>query len=257
MFLLDPPPTAYDLHFEVTRIPVRVHPFFWLTAVLIGGVNNHPSVLLTMIAVIFVSILLHELGHALTMRWFGQSPRIVLYAMGGFATASGPSGYGMSSARHLAPLHQILVLFAGPGAGFLLAALIFAGIKLSGGEVFFEPSFPFFWGFALNIDDPMILMRVSILLDALIQVNILWGLMNLVPVYPLDGGQIARELLVWKDPWQGVIRSLWLSVVAGGIMVVLALRYNSIYLAILFGMLAYQSYLALQQVGGTRGGRWM
>ena len=48
----------------------------------------------------------------------------------------------------------------------------------------------------------------------MLYVNIFWGLVNLLPVYPLDGGQIARELLELASPADGVRQSLWLSVIA-------------------------------------------
>ena len=45
----------------------------------------------------------------------------------------------------------------------------------------------------------------------LIQINLYWGLLNLLPVYPLDGGQIARELFLARRPEDGLERSLRLS----------------------------------------------
>ena len=63
MMLFQPPqPTPYDLRFSVAGIPVTVHPLFWLIALLLGSTGD---ILLVPIwvGVIFVSILVHELGH--------------------------------------------------------------------------------------------------------------------------------------------------------------------------------------------------
>jgi Zn-dependent protease len=81
----------------------------------------------------------------------------------------------------------------------------------------------------------------------LLQVNILWGLINLLPIYPLDGGQIARELFTLGNARNGIIQSLKLSTGAGALVAVYALSQKEIYLCIMFGLLAYGSYQTLQQ----------
>jgi hypothetical protein len=97
MFLAEPPQTQYDLHFRVAGIPVRVHPLFWLVGVILGlrgadteAPGNAGIDLLIWVGVLFFSILIHELGHAVTMQRFGQAARIVLYMMGGLATPDKP-----------------------------------------------------------------------------------------------------------------------------------------------------------------------
>ncbi|NOZ40262.1 MAG: hypothetical protein GXP24_08560 [Planctomycetes bacterium] len=83
--LAEPPPTQADVHFRVLGIPVRVHPFFWIITLIIGmrGDSAPPAEVLSWIVAVFVSILIHELGHALVQRRFGGQPRIVLHGMGG------------------------------------------------------------------------------------------------------------------------------------------------------------------------------
>ena len=72
-------------------------------------------------------------------------------------------------------------------------------------------------------------------------------MINLAPVFPLDGGQVARHLWLKVDRWGGVRKSLWLSVVVGAIMALVGLvMMNSLYVAFLFGLLAFQSYMTLQ-----------
>ena len=50
--------------------------------------------------------------------------------------------------------------------------------------------------------EPLATRRTNSIIGDLLQVNILWGLMNLLPIYPLDGGQIARELFTLSNPRQ-------------------------------------------------------
>ena len=89
------------------------------------------------------------------------------------------------------------------------------------------------------------------LFNDLLWVNIFWGLLNLLPVFPLDGGQIARELLTRCDPAGGTVASLWLSFATAIILAVCGFIFlQSFLMAILFGSLAYSSYMALQQFGG-------
>jgi Zn-dependent protease len=77
-------------------------------------------------------------------------------------------------------------------------------------------------------------------------------LINLVPVYPLDGGNVARYALLQYDPRDGIRKSLWVSVIAGGIMAVIGLAlFRSAYMALLFGFLAFQSYQSLQNRFGS------
>lgn len=252
-WFLDPPPTPYDLHFRLLGIPVRIHPMFWLVVVLLGDLRGSPQQLLLWIIAVLISILVHEFGHALTMRRFGQSPRIVLYALGGYATARGNDytwgGWSVGVSR-LSTAQQILVLLAGPGAGFILAVFIFALVKLTRGTVVFLPELPWFWRVELGIgarDDYPLLYE---LVYQLLYVNIWWGVINLLPVYPLDGGQLVREVCIWRDPWRGIRWSLLVSVITGAAVAVFAFAHRELFLAILFGMLAWQSYVMLHNATG-------
>ena len=258
MFFAEPPRTNYDLHFQIAGIPVRVHPFFWLATLILGargfdipGVNTG-VLLLSWAGVVFVSILVHELGHAFTMRYFGQSPHVVLYMLGGLAIADS-WGFAQSKARTSGS--QILISAAGPGAGFILAGFVITMIYALGGTFHIDVrELP---GWYVQWDKPPEIY-LQVLIYNLLWVNIFWGLLNLLPVYPLDGGQIARELFVSGDPWNGVIRSLWLSVITGAALAVAGwIVFHSLLMMLLFGSLAYSSYMALQQMrgGGGFGGR--
>src|SRR5689334_25386966 len=84
MFLFHtPPPTRFDLNFSILGIPVRVHPLFWLISILFGGAANGLLGILIWVVAVFISILIHELGHALAMRRYGQGSQIILHLAGG------------------------------------------------------------------------------------------------------------------------------------------------------------------------------
>lgn len=226
-------------------IPVQVHPFFWVIGVVLG-MRLPPPLLILWVAVLFVSILVHEMGHALTMRYFGFQPRVVLYSFGGLAIAD--SGYG--SQPRVGPRERILYTLAGPGAGFAFAALVMLVITVANWQVRFDLSgFPVFWKLRMPAGQSEVAWD---LVQMLLYVNIFWGLMNLLPVFPLDGGQVAREILTLQDPWKGTAKSLWLSVYVGGATAVYcAFMMQSMYMALMFGVLAYSSYEMLQR-GGFR-----
>ena len=65
MLFAEPPPSQGDLRFRFFGFPARIHPFFWLVTVLLGARGDVSAVdLLVWVVVVFVSILVHELGHA-------------------------------------------------------------------------------------------------------------------------------------------------------------------------------------------------
>jgi len=246
MFLFQPPPpTQYDLRFSIAGIPVRVHPLFWLIALLLGASGDLIQ-LPIWVFVVFVSILIHEFGHALAMRRYGQPSRIILHFAGGL-TVPEPVSWGSRWANvALRPNQEIFISLAGPGAGFVLAALAAVSATILGGSIITN------WLFGVIPLPVAVLMPIggrimSLFVTMLLWVNVFWGLINLLPVYPLDGGNVSRYLLLQADPINGVRKSLWISVIVGGLVAVAGLLVlRSIYMALLFGLLAFQSYQSLQ-----------
>jgi Zn-dependent protease len=250
VFAAEPAPTQFDLHFRIAGFPVRVHPLFWLMTLLMGARDDDPMRLLIWIGVVFLSILVHELGHALTMRHYGQDARIVLYMMGGLAIPESARWTGGSGRRSRGPLAQILISAAGPGAGFLLAGLVAATVFAVGGAVRILLAYGF-------LPIPIVLLPEpaneywSEFASSLLWVNIFWGLLNLVPVNPLDGGQIAREMLTASDPWEGMSKSLWLSVFVGAAVAVVGFAVlKDRFLGIFFALLAFSNFMAIQNLRG-------
>ncbi|MFK7805135.1 MAG: site-2 protease family protein [Anaerolineae bacterium] len=239
-----PQPTQLDLKFRIFGFNVRVHPLFWLIAILFGSSSGSLSRILSWVIAVFVSILVHELGHTFAMRYYGQDSHIVLHGFGGLAIPLPSFGYKSGGPR--TPWHQIFISFAGPLAGFLLAAVICLVIWAVGGTVFFDWLFNF-------IPRPIAFLPSGYsmgdtLVNDFLWINTFWGLINLLPVFPLDGGRIARELFILSGDKAAIVNSLWLSVITGGLLALLAMVYlNSIYMALLFGILAFQSYGALQR----------
>ena len=211
--------------------------------------------LLIWTGVLFVSILVHELGHSFVMRYFGQVPRIVLYMLGGLAIPDADSGFGFRSAAHRTPQQQILISLAGPAAGFVLASATVALLIALGGEFHIDLSNPP-W-FYTRVSPPNAVRPLAMMIDGLLFLNIFWGLVNLLPVLPLDGGQVARELFEMADHSYGLVRCLWLSVITGVVVAVASwLVLQSLFMPLLFASLAASNYMTLQQIsGGGSGGR--
>jgi Zn-dependent protease len=241
-----PPPTRYDLRFNLAGFPVRVHPLFWLIAVLLGYSSGNILQILIWVLVVFISILVHELGHALAFRRFGLSSQIVLHFAGGLTIPESTYWGNRWANVVLSPNQNIFISLAGPGAGFSFAALVIGGVLLSGGSVITTRLLGFIPvpGFAIVPFGGDVL---NLFVTSLLWVNVFWGIINLLPVYPLDGGSVTRNILLQADPVDGVRKSLWVSVIAGGLVALVAFfLLQSLYMAILFGFLAFQSYQSLQ-----------
>ena len=83
-------------------------------------------------------------------------------------------------------------------------------------------------------------------------VSVVWGMVNLLPIYPLDGGKIAREVLTLLHPREGIRASLCLSIVAAVTMAVIGFTrwHHDLFILAMFGYLAYASYMTLQAYNG-------
>ncbi len=217
-------PGPYDVRFSLLGFPVRISPVFWVVALLLGG-SQPPAYAVVWVGAVLVSIVVHELGHAVLQRAFGGQPEIVLYAFGGYASAIGVRESWW---------RNVLIALAGPFAGFFLAGLV--------------------WGYVRLVGAPDSDLALSFL-DALLWINIVWGVLNLFPIWPLDGGRVAREVLtLLMKPSTGVVVSLVISaVVAAGLALWCWVATRSLWNTALFGILAYQSYETMQQYRASRG----
>jgi stage IV sporulation protein FB len=244
--MLDEPfRTPYDLNFFLFRIPVRVHPFFWLAGLLLGPKQGGLPIIALWMAAFFLGILCHELGHAFVMRLRGDSPRITLYAMGGLASGQRAAGsfHGISESWQ-----EIIVSAAGPAAGFLLAIAAAVGVRLAGYPVEVMLAAPIGVYVETFLPDHVYL---TLFINNLFFVTVAYGVLNLLPIFPLDGGHIARELFVMIVGRDGVRQSLILSLFTAGALAGLCfLRWRDPFMALFFGFFAYSSYASLQAAGG-------
>lgn len=216
-------PTRYDLVFSLFGIPVRVIPWHWLVSVMLGwdlmnDQENGPVLLLMWVAIVFVSILVHEMGHALAATLFGYSPHIYLYHFGGLAVFEPYRDYTTAKA--------ILISLAGPAAGFALGIATWAAAQIAGSQ-------------GPGINNVLVLEAIRMSL----WVNIFWSFINLLPVLPLDGGQVCRDVCLAASPRLGMSVALWISIIVAALTGLAAWRLlGSLYMAIMFGFLALQSY---------------
>jgi len=204
------------LRFRLFDFPILVHWMFWVNMALLGGAitadtPREMQALLGWVAAAFVSIVIHELGHAFAMRRFGdRQVGILLYAFGGLARGS----------RWLGRIEDIIVSAAGPAVQIIIGYTL--KLLLSGWQT------------------------ESILLGSFVQafiyVSIFWALLNLLPIIPLDGGHICRAFLGGARVRTALIISL---VFACGIGL-LALSSGSLITTLFFGMMAFNNWKELQ-----------
>lgn len=236
MELAEPPSSKFDIHFSIGRIPARIHPLFWGVTLLFGVLMPNPTgvTVALWVAAVLVAITVHELGHALAAKAYGWSPRIVLYGMGGLA---------IYRPGHQSWLSRAIIAFAGPGSGFLLAGLIIGSVLVSGHSVNLAP-------LPLSIGDgPALGGRLGMFVTFSMFVNVFWGLLNLAPVQPLDGGAILSAILGKVRPRDSLALSFQVSMfVAGGLALLFLVLFNSLFMTVMFAALAYNNWHNWQQM---------
>lgn len=191
-------------------IPLRIHPLFWVTAGLIGWFGSRTLLgTLIWIGIIFVSVVVHEFGHALMARIFKQKAQIQLVALGGLTSFEGP---------RLKYWKQFLITLNGPlfGFGLFLAAT---------GLLTFEWS-PLF-------------TKILIITQF---ANLLWTVLNLLPVLPLDGGQLLRIVLEGIFGIQGYKASLLIGAILSVLLSFYFFLIQALLAGALFFLFAFQSF---------------
>ncbi|GDX82805.1 hypothetical protein LBMAG42_46160 [Deltaproteobacteria bacterium] len=204
------------------RVPIRIEPsFLFLTMMfgLSGGSRGIESVVSWVVAV-FIAVLVHEMGHALMARAFGYAPWVSLHGMGG-------TTYFQNSVRKTTVWHEIAITLAGPGAGFVLGALVLLGWWL------------------VPVDLPP---GLRLLGSDLMWCTFGWGVLNLIPMLPLDGGHVARYLCMRFVP--GSPRLPWIiTVVVGTLSAATALYANMLWWAVLSGFSVFRAVQAVREMG--------
>ena len=163
------------------------------------------------VPIIFISVTVHEFGHALTAYAFGQKPQVQLVAMGGLTSYQG---------KNLKFWKQFLIVLNGPLFGIMLFLLATVLLKTGLASVPAAAKF-------------LTIMQV---------VNLFWSIVNLVPVLPLDGGQLMRIVLEALFGLKGFKASLLLGVIIAVSISVLFFIYGQFIPGALFFLFAFQSF---------------
>jgi stage IV sporulation protein FB len=253
VILSEPPRTAYDVHFRLFGVPVRIHPLFWLMTICLAGFDSRPSEVAIWLAAVLISITIHEMGHVLAFRRFGVDAYIVLHSFGGLAIPTSRGDYGWASPTRLAPLQRAIVSFAGPAVQIFSALVLLGGLYLSGVEIDFpRKGILQYLPYARASSD---LLRMFA--NDYFYISIFWALVNLLPIIPLDGGQISQVMFEGADPHTGTRQALYISMIVAGLTAALMLLdpFKSIYMAIFFVYLAYMNYQNLAFIS-SNGRRW-
>jgi len=202
------------MSFRLFGFDVVIHGSFWITAVLFGFLSYSSNIALVVAwaLVVLVSVLVHELGHAVMIRRLGIQPEISLHGMGGTTSWNMP--------LPVSRLQHIVISVAGPFFGFGLALLVYLATKFLPGSILYRH------------------VLVSQVLSMLFFVNLYWGLINLLPVLPFDGGHVLEHSL-------GPKRIRWTLLISTivGVAVAAFFGVNKMWwAAMLFGMAAFGSF---------------
>jgi Zn-dependent protease len=208
------------LRFQVFHFPVTVEFWFWITCLLLGG-GLRPEAYASVASLanlgiwailVFISILIHELGHASTGRRYGADPEIVLHGFGGAAVMHG---------ARFNRRQDLLVTAAGPIASVILGTLSLITLR------FVPISAP-------DIRDALV---------TLVWINYFWTFINLLPIQPLDGGLLLRTSL--GDRRLTLTSTIGFVCAAG--MALLALSAGMIFLTLLMAVLAFENWRLRQR----------
>jgi Zn-dependent protease len=212
--------------FHVGSIPVQVHPWFLLTAAMLGAGDSTQLVpLVVWVAVVFVGVLLHELGHALAGKAFGLDPEIDLLAFGGLTSWRGGGKRGIGTAQRVA------ISVAGP----------FTGIAIGGATWLYQRS--------LQNSGDIPSAGLWLLLTDIWFVNFFWGAVNLLPILPLDGGNVLFAVAQKVTRGNGERPARTISLVVAAIIALYSLSRGMVFNAVFAGLFALQNFQALRALG--------
>ncbi len=219
-------PTIGLVELTIGKTPVRIRPAFFVVAALMGSGRTDLGLLAVWIAASFLSVLFHEMGHATVGRAFGYTPSVELNERGGVTSFPG-------AAASLTGLRDIAVSLAGPFAGFLLAGAIHLA--------------------TLAYDPERLGLHASAFVNDMLWCNVGWGVVNLLPIVPLDGGQVAESLLRMVRPASAKTMASVLSVSTAAALGAWALWRGWTFGALYAGWFAAPSVQALWRARMERG----
>jgi Zn-dependent protease len=201
------------LSFKIAGIPVRVDPSFLLIIAFLGFALPSLELIVAWVVLVFVSILVHELGHALAFRAYGQQSTIQLYGFGGLTTGA-----------RLSPGRSIVVSLAGPLSGILILGVPAVVLEQT-----------------MSLDDPFWVEVVALT----VWVNVFWSLVNLLPILPLDGGNVTMStlhLITGRDQERA---TRIVSIVVAGVGALVALSAGFVFGALFAGIFMFMNVSAI------------
>ncbi len=216
--------------FSLAGIPVSVSGWYFALIGYYAYSSGAARGLLFGLCVTF-SLLVHEFGHGLVAKIFRLNPAILLHGLGGLC------GHDRASRDR----DDALIVAAGPIAGLILGGLTYLVHKLM-------------WAYKPELmygSEPLQLTFIFLL-----YVNIVWSLANLLPLWPLDGGQLFRLLMQrYFEPAKAARLTHGVGMLVGGVCIALVLLYvRSPFLVIIVGMLTCQNFTQLQSGAASGGG---
>ena len=198
-------------------IPITVSPAFWIVSFVIGWmVSNDLTGGLLWIFVVLISVLFHEMGHAVTAVCFGQKARIELGFLGGITYRQGPE---------LTKAQELLIVMMGPFCSLLLALISWQMFSLASGAN----------------------TMLGAILHIFLVANLIWSVLNLVPVLPLDGGRIMQIVLEALFGHRGERASYLVSACTATFLMVLGIYFGAVIIGCLFLLFAFDSYKIWQK----------
>lgn len=203
---------APGFEFSLFGIPVRVELWFFILPLFALQSRDLRGALIWGVLV-FVSIMVHEFGHALAMRANGFAPSVTLHALGGFTRYP-------DSARPT-PKQSFFITLAGPGAGLTLGLIALAIERFT------------------TTTNPDLALALS---DA-VWINIGWSIINLLPILPWDGGLILDAGTQWATGRRHDRVVALSSMIGGAVVVAYAFSQRSMLLGYFGAMGLYQGYL--------------
>ncbi|AWT59624.1 MAG: Putative zinc metalloprotease Rip3 [Candidatus Moanabacter tarae] len=217
-----------ELHFTFLILLAWVAWDGWIEAGILGGAWS-----LTLIILLFICVVFHELGHCLVARHYRiKIHRILLLPIGGMAQ------FGEIPRN---PIKELLITVAGPAVNFGFFGLVYACMGW--------PEKEFLLSFSYDLNG---------LFVVLLFFNLTMGIFNLFPVFPMDGGRILRAILALRFSYLTATKiALWIAKPLAVLGVILALTtLESILTAILFafifigGELEYAMVRRRETLGG-------
>lgn len=187
--------TSGSLRFRLLGFPIAINWSVLFVGALIATSRLPILAIILFFPAAILSILIHELGHALVARSFGgRVESVSLYMMGGLTT--------WSAGARMTPANRILISAAGSGTEIIFGAGVFALMRAgvlgdAAVNLMSHPLDTGFWqaGYAEQY--------VAYAAGAFVWVSLVWGLLNWLPIGGFDGSHMLREFMVLRNSQRG------------------------------------------------------